>query len=613
MFGEIVVPTLMVLVGFAFVVMMRDLFGYADWLVNRGLGAAEVGQIAAYRLLPVLGQTLPFALLLGAPDGPGTARGGPGAALHGGQRRLRAAADGAGAGLLRLATAVALAVSLLGAPWAARSLDAALLRAAAANPTTALRPGQVRHFGDWRLEAREVSPRGDALRGVMLWAPALGETVFAEAAKVEPEAGGQVRLTLEEGVVVVHGDDGQATRARFRRMVERLEEPAEEEAAPGDPLDRASLAELRAQAEGIRDLRGSRHVEAALQRRFALPVTALVFGLLAVPLFLSRTRPSRSSGAAMGVVVGVAWFALLQLGGGLLYIEALPVAVGVWLPLGRARAAGRAARLARRPPHPGRPQLGARRGGAGRGPARPGRLVLHRYVLGLFLRTAGMAFVGLLAAYLLVDVLDNLKWFTKYQSTMGEVARFYAARAPLLASRVFPVALLVASSLTVSLLAVNGELIAMRACGISSLRIIGPALVLCGALAAGYYLVADRVLPRTNALAQEIKRTEIKGQPLTRSSAWYRSGDKLYQAELLDPLLGMAQDVVMYQLDAQGLPRSRTDAPMARHIGDGVWRMVDPVRIELDGGLSKGPVEASRSWARTSRRSSSRDISRWRS
>jgi len=587
-----VAPTFFVLLGFAFVVMMRDLFGYADWLVNRGLGMAEVGPIAAYRLLPVVGQTLPFAVLLGVLIALGR--------LGADQELLATEASGVSGPQLMvpvmafagLAAAVGLVVSLVAAPWAARSLDAALLRVAVANPATALRSGQVSQFGKWRLEAREVSPKGDALRGVMLWAPTVGETVFAKGARVEPGADGQVQLSLEDGVIVVHLDDGRATRASFHRMVERLQETRAEVRPPGDALERLSFSQLLEQARSSSSPRQKRTVEATLQRRFAVPATALLFGILAVPLALSRRHPGRSAGAALGVAVGVAWFALLELGNGLLYVEALPVAVAVWLPtgVGLLVTAVLAWRLGRRTPG----ARSARRAGArlARGTPRLHRLVLLRYVLGLFLRTALLAFAALLAAYLLVDFFDNLQWFTKYHSTLDEVTRFYAARLPLLASRVFPVALLVASSLTVSLLAAGGELIALRACGISSLRIVGPILVLCGVLAAGYWVVADQVLPRTNSLAQHIKRTEIKDQGRLRGSAWYRTGDKLYQAEQLDPLLGIARGVVMYQLDKEGMPLSRTDAPLARYIGGGVWRLIDPVRIDLGPVLSVEPVKA---------------------
>ena len=41
-------------------------------------------------------------------------------------------------------------------------------------------------------------------------------------------------------------------------------------------------------------------------------------------------------------------------------------------------------------------------------------------------------FAAILTAYLMVDVMERLDWFARYRATGDEVARFYAARIPLL-------------------------------------------------------------------------------------------------------------------------------------------------------------------------------------
>jgi lipopolysaccharide export system permease protein len=40
----------------------------------------------------------------------------------------------------------------------------------------------------------------------------------------------------------------------------------------------------------------------------------------------------------------------------------------------------------------------------------------------------------------------------------------------------------------------------------------------------------------------------------------------------------------VYELTPQWLPKSRTDAAIARHIGEGVWDLVDPLRVEVKDG-----------------------------
>ncbi len=48
----------------------------------------------------------------------------------------------------------------------------------------------------------------------------------------------------------------------------------------------------------------------------------------------------------------------------------------------------------------------------------------------------------------------------------------------------------------------------------------------------------------------------------------------------------------MYELSASGLPVSRAEALAARHVGNGVWELADPVRIEItQDGIHPAPAD----------------------
>jgi lipopolysaccharide export system permease protein len=67
----------------------------------------------------------------------------------------------------------------------------------------------------------------------------------------------------------------------------------------------------------------------------------------------------------------------------------------------------------------------------------------------------------------------------------------------------------------------------------------------------------------------------------------------VYQAVQLDPQLGEAKELSVYDLGANGLPVSRTDAREARYIGNGIWELVEPVRIEIsEQGFHEIPADA---------------------
>ena len=623
---EMALPTLATLGGFTLVVLIQDLIRSSELIINRGLSADVVDWIAFYQTVPLAARTLPFAVLVGSMIALGR---------MGADRELLAL-EASGFSVRRLVApavlfatvmaAIGLALSVLAAPAASRAVDAAYMQLLHQNPAAMIRPGIPHSFGNWRLEAREVSPDGRQLEGVVLFIPDVGETIFARSAQILAPPDGRIVLQLEDGALMPD-PRVRPREVRFDRLEVKLPKDAMDdfERDDEDILVGATIPELIAQGRD-ETLKGDDALEAQveLQRRFALPLASLVFGFLSLPLFLSRAQFSRSGGAMLGVVATLGYYGLVQLGNGLIEAELVTVVVGVWLPnafvalvagillvgFQRTSAFGRhlaesqggtrrmidrttralTAFLSRR----GRSQTGP---GRSDGHVRVRRWALQRYIAGLFLQMVVLCFTVLLTAYLIVDVLERLQWFAKHGAEGGEILRFYGARIPLLASRVVPMSLLVGTALTVGLLAVQGELMAIQSCGISALRALTPALVICGAVAPASFYLTDNIVPRTNALADYLKQTEIKKadddrlEARRRRDVWSRSGRRFFEAERFDPKLGAARNITVYELGDDGLPRTRADARGGRHIGGGVWRMVEPFRVERSSaGITTVPA-----------------------
>jgi lipopolysaccharide export system permease protein len=553
-----------------------------------------VGRVALLRLVPVLGASIPLALLFAILISIGRMR------AHGELGALQSCGVSPLA-LLRpvlwtalALTAVGLLLSLWLAPRASRQLNADMLAAATTRPAAVLRSGVVSYFGDLRVQAREVSSDGANLRGVVAWIPSLGGSVFAKRAKVISGDEGPATVQLEDGVILA-GEDGRPSEVRFGKFERELVTAAAAE--PAQPLAAVSTRALLDWERTGADASDSREVGAELHRRASLPVATALFAVLAVPLALvGGAARSRSGGMLLGLVVTIAYYALVQLADGLGRDERVPLAV-LWLP--NAVLLGLALTLiAWFAKSHGKEWSGLRSGRdveRRRRRLRVRRRVLDRYVLRSFAGLVVLSLGGLVIATLLVDVLDNLKWFTKYQSTPDEVLRYYTARTPILLSRVLPMALVVSAALTMGLLTSTGELIGMRSCGISSARVATPILLSCVLMAGFYHLLANEWVPHASAAATRIKQTEIKNRSAARS-VWYRAGDILYEIERLDPLNGVARGVTTYELDPEGLPRSVTRAGSARHLGDGDWQLEQPQRwVVTEDGLR---AEAARAHAR---------------
>jgi lipopolysaccharide export system permease protein len=223
------------------------------------------------------------------------------------------------------------------------------------------------------------------------------------------------------------------------------------------------------------------------------------------------------------------------------------------------------------------------------------RWALPRYVSSQFVRMVVACVFGLVLAYFIIDIFDNLKWFNQYGATAAEIGRYYSARLPVLAARIVPMALLIAVALTISLIGANGELLGMRACGIPVFRVLAPVWLICGLAVPADHLLANEIVPRASEEASRLKQTEIKNREVdsgaARERVWYRVGTKIHEIGRLELLSGQASAITLYDLDDEGLPQRRTDADAAVHFGGGSWLLTNPRSVEITGrGLLRDPT-----------------------
>lgn len=616
---EIAFPTVFTLLGLSALMLTRQMLGFSDLIVNRGLDVATVAEMALLQLPPLVSDMLPFAVLVGSLVALGRLA----------SDREIVALEACGLAARRLtgpvvtfgvaATAVGLLLACVVSPYSMRRLDATLERIAIETPGATVHAGEAQRFGGWRLQAREASPSGDQVRGVMIEMPELGETVFAERAALESAENGQTRIVLRNGTFVSISN-GRPWLVRFDELATLLPTEGTELDRPNSQsFDAAPFAEVFRTAYRDATATGDARARARTQlhTRLSGPVAALVFGFLATPLFLARGGRSRSAGGLLGMIALLVYYGLAQLGSGLDHTRMLPRGLALWIPnlvLVTVAVALQRAVADRSPVADSsglmrqvvrnrlerwreRSRRAASSGAPAASPARTrvGRRIdtrtwaLPRYVAGSFLRMLGLAFAVILSAYLIVDILERLQWFARFNATASEAIRFYGYRVPMLVSRIVPMSLLVATALMVSLTGARGELTAMRASGISAPRGMLPVLVICAIVAPLSFLLSDQIVPRANTLNEFLKATEIKVEeqwyqrgPSAEKAVWFLEGDRLVEAEQLDPQVGIVRGLTIYELDERGLPVTRRDARAGRYLGGGTWRLFDAVHLDLE-------------------------------
>src|SRR5262245_52917806 len=209
--------------------------------------------------------------------------------------------------------------------------------------------------------------------------------------------------------------------------------------------------------------------------------------------------------------------------------------------------------------------------------------VLSRYLL---IRFAVMFATVLAALILIVAVVELLADFGDVMRTSGGFTGalvFVALRVP---SKhlplLIPVAAFASAFLAIGTAARAYEILAMKAGGVSPLRVLIP-VVCAAAIISGLALLVNETLA---VRAHEAERRRAGGDDaeltFRRGSFWYHKGDTIYNVRDADPTTRLLRDVAIFELDRRGRLVRSIQAAQATIGADGRWALVDAVLRDFD-------------------------------
>jgi lipopolysaccharide export system permease protein len=215
----------------------------------------------------------------------------------------------------------------------------------------------------------------------------------------------------------------------------------------------------------------------------------------------------------------------------------------------------------------------------------------------LKLLALGLAmFVGI---YLVVDLFEKLSRFLEARVAPGLIVQYYFFRLPKIVIEMLPVAVLLASLLSLSGLARHNEILAMKMGQVSTLRIAAPCLAVGLAMSGLAWLLAEHVAPGANERALAIERMEVKRLPAYRLTQdrdiWYRAeGNRFVHIDLIDSASGVFRGMSVFLLSPDFELLERLDAQAATWRETG-WELTEGYRVDQrDGGVRVSPFETLR-------------------
>ena len=171
-------------------------------------------------------------------------------------------------------------------------------------------------------------------------------------------------------------------------------------------------------------------------------------------------------------------------------------------------------------------------------------------------------------------LIEGLKDYGK--ASFGAIAllKYVILKQPQQVYQLSPIAALIGTMMGLSTLALNSELTAMRAAGVSVARIVGAVMKIGFVFATVIFLVGEYVVPASENLAQTGRAKALSKALQQKSSGiWLRSGSAFVNIGEVLPDLSLLR-VNIYNFDAHAHLRMQTSARHAAHDGD-QWRLED--------------------------------------
>jgi lipopolysaccharide export system permease protein len=138
---------------------------------------------------------------------------------------------------------------------------------------------------------------------------------------------------------------------------------------------------------------------------------------------------------------------------------------------------------------------------------------LDRYVMRRFLGALAIALAALTVIFVLVHIMDHVDVYLDHEAPWPTVGRYYLLQMPYNTLLTMPMAILIATIISIGELGRYGELTAMKSSGLSLYRITLPLVVFGLALTLGVLLLGETIVPRLNERGNDVYEEEILDQP----------------------------------------------------------------------------------------------------
>jgi len=217
-----------------------------------------------------------------------------------------------------------------------------------------------------------------------------------------------------------------------------------------------------------------------------------------------------------------------------------------------------------------------------------GMRILSRYIGREFLKLLSLWAFSFFMIFFIVELFERINAIIVNKAPFYVILEYFLYKIPPFLAQTLPFSTLLAALITLGVLARNNEVVAMKAHGVSTYRIMFPLLVLAAAVTAFIFLCNETIVPYAARKASYIWSVKVKKEEerafFQLNKIWYRGENAIYNIRLLEPKKNILQGVTIYYFDEAFTLRQRVDAREAHWNGNGWTFYQVAIRDFLPGG-----------------------------
>ena len=198
--------------------------------------------------------------------------------------------------------------------------------------------------------------------------------------------------------------------------------------------------------------------------------------------------------------------------------------------------------------------------------------ILTRYIIKEFLKIFILTITAFISLYLIIDVFEQMDTLIEYRVQLKDGLYFFLYKIPFIFYQLSPIAVLMATLITIGILSRYSEVIAALASGISVLMFSLPFFIFAIFISVVNFTLSESVVPYTTQRVAAMKQA-FEGSNKTvfaQDSIWFKDNTDIYNISYIEPEAGILKGFTVYRMDSNFNISSRIDAKLVNW-KDGKW------------------------------------------